>query len=197
MARINVDVDGTVCGFMPALMERLSQEGHETLGLDHPMWRTWDVFDEMSPEMKEDAFYILEDSVFWLMLPVIEYADTAIARLREAGHRIHWITSPWLKCHGWADARRDWLDRHFSHPDQHLAVDLTVTGDKSRVWADVFIDDKASSIIEWHRFHPAPKHRAILYRTTFNCAHHDDLENLVWTPESVDSILEWLEEKYA
>ena len=73
--------------------------------------------------------------------------------------------------------------------------DFTVTGDKSETWADVFIDDKADAIVAWHKHHPAPRHRAILYRTNFNHDAHGDLENVIWNQESVDLILKWLEDK--
>jgi len=196
MARINVDCDGVVCDFVPGLFTKLREQGFDPKPVEDPSWRTWDIFKVMTDDMREASFTMMAEHQFWRELPVIDYAQEAIAALRQAGHHIQWVTTAWDPCFGWRDARRDWLDHHFADPKQDIRKDLTVTGAKNEIWADVFIDDKPDHIIGWHTHHPAPEHRGILYRTNFNHHHHEDLENLVWSPESVDSILGWLEEKY-
>lgn len=196
MAKINVDCDGVVADLIPYLWDCLAKEGLPPEPVSDPKWRTWDVLKLLTEEQQQFAFAWMGDHNWWRKLPVVPYAQEAISALRSAGHRIHWITTAWDDCFGWRDARRDWLHRNFDDPAQNLHKDLTVTGDKAETWADVFIDDKPSAIIDWHKHHPAPAHRGILYKTNFNHAHHDDLENIVWSPESVSMLLGWLEEKY-
>jgi 5'(3')-deoxyribonucleotidase len=195
--RINLDVDGVVCDFVPYLWERLAKAGFEVSHHSDPKWRTWNIFDVMDTPAREKAYSICNSENFWLDLPTVPYAAEAVNAFRDAGHSIRWVTTPWWGCRTWTAARFDWLDRNFKHPKQNLKMDFTTCGDKSEIWADVFIDDKAEAVIDWHKHHPAPKHRGILYKTNFNHGYHSraDLENIEWTPESVLSILEWLESK--
>jgi 5'(3')-deoxyribonucleotidase len=190
--KINMDVDGVVCGFVVGLFERLRTAGFDPEPYHHAKWRTWDIFKVMPEDMRTAAFAIMRSPSFWTQLPTVDYAQDAIAAFRSEGYKIRWVTTPWDKCFGWRDARRDWLDEKFGCADQDLHLDLICAGDKSDVWADVFVDDKPSHIIAWHKNHPAPRHRGILYRTNFNSHHHDDLENIIWSPESVEMILRWL-----
>ena len=192
MARINVDCDGVVCDFIPGLFAALKAKGFDPGPIDSPNYRTWDVLKSVPKECSKPMFAMLAKHKFWEDLPVIDGAQKAIAALRDSGHHIHWVTSPWESCFGWADARRYWLEENFKHPDQNTHKDLTVTGTKNFIWADVFIDDKADHIIGWHARHPGPEHRAILYKTTFNVDHHDDLDHIEWSDESVEKILAWL-----
>jgi 5'(3')-deoxyribonucleotidase len=196
MARINVDCDGVVCDFIPGLFGALKAIGLDPGPIDHPNYRTWDVLKNVPEECSEPMFEMLKEHEFWEKLPVIDGAQEAILALREAGHHIHWVTSPWEKCFGWRDARHAWLNAHFDHPQQNLSKDLTVTGTKDFIWADVFIDDKADHIRGWHAHHPGLAHRAILYKTSFNVDHHDDLDHIEWSEDSVAMILAWLREKY-
>jgi 5'(3')-deoxyribonucleotidase len=196
LAQINCDVDGVVCGFVPGLFEKLQERGFAPKPIDDPVWGTWDIFERMSKEMRNASFAVLAEPDFWSDLPVVPYAQEAIRDLRAAGHHIQWVTTAWNSCFGWYDARRNWLDKNFASPDQNLSRDLTVTGSKGLIWADVYIDDKPAHIVEWHEHHSLPEHRAILYKTYFNVDSHGDLDHIEWSPESVANILDWLDSKY-
>lgn len=196
MARINCDVDGVVADFVPHLFGTLRAKGFEPKPIGDPSWRTWDIFDVMDEEMRACAFDLLANHHWWRSMPVVPYAKEAIRALREAGHHVQWVTTAWDECFGWRDARRDWLGAHFDDPVQNIKKDLTVAACKGEIWADVFIDDKPSHILDWHAHHKAAGHRGILYKTRFNEDHHDDLEHIEWSPASVEMVIDWLAEKY-
>ena len=95
MAKINCDVDGVVCDFVPALFERLRSEGFDPLPYTDPLWRTWNFFNRMPADMKAAAFAMMEKADFWRELPNVAFSQEAIRQFREAGHKVHWITTAW------------------------------------------------------------------------------------------------------
>jgi 5'(3')-deoxyribonucleotidase len=101
---------------------------------------------------------------FWKTLPVKPGAKEAIQSLRDAGHDILWVTSPYPPCYGWASERMAWLARNFDvHPH-----DVCITHRKGCVTGDIFIDDKPENIAEWQEMNP--RGRAFIYAHAFNAS---------------------------
>ena len=170
MAIVNLDVDGVVCGFSPHLFKTLELDGFDVASLPEEIYTVWDIFSLMPPDMKRHAFDLLSHHLWWEGIPVIEGAIEGVQSIRDAGHRIHWITSPWTACFGWANARSNWLDAHFDHPEQSLSKDLTVAGDKSFSDADVYVDDRPSNLRSWLAHFDGIKHQGVLYLNSHNAA---------------------------
>ena len=172
------DVDGVVADMVPYLFELLRRDGFEIADISDPMWHRWNFFQDMSRDARESAYEIMADSAFWYDLPVVEGAKDGIATMREAGHHIQWVTTPWTSCIGWSDARREWLNHNFGCDQQDIARDLTITGNKSNIMADIFIDDKVSNVREWAARNDG---LALLFKTNFNREAHEEMATVTWS----------------
>jgi 5'(3')-deoxyribonucleotidase len=133
---IAVDVDQTIADFLGALCQRFSLEQGELFYPIHMAadWRMPQAFYEW---MKEPTFYLN-------VLP-FNGAVSAINTLRDAGHRVIFVTS----CvKGTADQKLNWLqDWGFLPLDDHMArEDFFVASDKSLIAADVLFDDRPSTV---------------------------------------------------
>lgn len=80
-------------------------------------------------------------------------AEDGVEAIREAGHEIYWVTTPWSPCKEWGQVRRDWLKRHF----QVDPKDVVITGSKFLIDGDVFIDDRIDNVLQWREHHPEGK----------------------------------------
>ncbi len=182
--QINMDVDGVVADTIPYLFSLLKSEGlFDLKPIDDPHWRTWDVLGNLSPQAKKATLDYWANEQFWLNLPVVPFAQEKIDLMRIAGHHINWITAPWKSCRSWFEARREWLHKHFKHPDQDLEKDYHATGNKTPVWADVYIDDKPASVEAWREkwCNPYIKYeRAFLFETNFNHNEQKDFSSFDW-----------------
>lgn len=189
---INLDVDGVVCDFAPFMFETLRKDGYDVDALDPEVYKVWDIFPMMPQDMRKHAFALCEDPNYWLKIPVISGAQESVAKLRAAGHRIHWITTSWGPCFGWADIRKSWLNKHFDCEEQNLSKDLTIAGDKSFSDADVFVDDKAASVRDWLSHFSGRKHTGILYTNSHNERDADEFPlKGTWDEGLADMIIEF------
>ncbi len=176
MSIINLDVDGVVCDFAPHMFDTLRKDGFDVDALPPEVYSVWDFFSPMPKDMKEHAFTLLADKDYWLSIGTVPGAKEGVEAIRAAGHRIHWITTSWPGCFGWADIRKTWLDANFHHPDQDLSKDLTIAGDKSFSDGDVFVDDKASSVRGWLDHFKYRKHEGVLFANSHNLPEQRDFK---------------------
>lgn len=135
--RIVLDCDGVLGLFVKPLWDELGKDFSEV--------DDWDIWKYMSPVEKKLAQHITADHRWWRGLPVKDGALEGVFRLKEAGHDIHVVTSPFLSCLGWSDARRWWLKKHFAFDHKHVHISAA----KFMYDADVFVDDKPEHVTAW------------------------------------------------
>ena len=172
------DVDGVVCDFVPYLFDLLRKEGHDIADANDPKWDKWNFFEDMEDSARKLAFEMLQEYSFWRNAYVVNGAVEGIKRLRDAGYKIHWVTTPWWSCNQWLYARMEWLEEHFSDDCQDIQRDLTASGNKATIYADVFIDDKVDNVREWAERNSG---LALLYKTNFNRYAHDEMRTITWS----------------
>jgi 5'(3')-deoxyribonucleotidase len=133
-------------------------------------FKSWDVLDELTKEQKKEALLAMSTEEFWRGLPVMDGAKKGVRHLRNFGHQIVWVTSPWESCSGWERARRAWIREHFGDDD------IVITSSKGHVQGDVFIDDKPKNVREWRKSNP--RGRALLFSAPHNL--DEDLTHFTW-----------------
>ncbi len=139
--RILIDIDGVVADLNEAAASRLELRGSETARLAAHMRsaRGWS-FTKGLP--KKDAALILgvlAEPGFYADLPVIPGARAALAGMRDAGHDVFFVTSPWLSNPTCASDKLGWVERHFGLV---MAYRTVIAGDKTVVTGDFLVDDK-------------------------------------------------------
>jgi 5'(3')-deoxyribonucleotidase len=76
-------------------------------------------------------------------------AQAAVSRLQELGD-VYVVTSPWDSSPTWQHERLHWCEKHF----EISRGNVIHAGKKHLIRGDVFVDDKASHVEEWHREWP-------------------------------------------
>lgn len=97
-------------------------------------------------------------------------AKEAVAKLAELAE-VFVVTSPWDSSPTWMHERMHWVHRHFGIPRGHVIQ----AGRKHLIRGDVFVDDKASHVLEWSA--AWPDGTAILFDMAHNRA--DDVGDVV------------------
>jgi len=143
VSKILIDVDGVTADMVRDLFERM---GGTLKVEDFP---TWDIFKQLSDEDREEAYSILSKSDFWANLPVVDGSQKGVRHLKNFGHEVVWVTSPWSGCPGWGDARTAWIKKHFGEGDE-----IHLRRDKENVDGDCLIDDKPDNVDTYKRVHP-------------------------------------------
>lgn len=133
MKRILIDCDGVLADFLGGVLEIINKEYFSNLSASSCL--EWEI---------EKAFALPKGMVaeiaaregFCLNLNRMPGAALAVSQLREQGHDVYCVTSPWLGPH-WMPERTQWLSYFFGFDKKHI------------VCGDVMIDDKASTVAEW------------------------------------------------
>ncbi len=134
-----LDVDGVVADFSNHL---LTAVGSDKTIEDVTCWH---IFDFMTNRQEDLGKSLLKDPEFWSGQPVIKGAYEGVVKIREAGFKIIWATSPWFSCVEWAHVRRNWLRERFGAADDEIMI-----GDqKGLLRGDLFIDDKPEHVFAW------------------------------------------------
>lgn len=171
MSKILIDVDGVTADLVTAVYEAIDSDK------DPKSLRQWDFLELLSKEQESHARELMNSPDFWSGLPVIDGAKRAIKHLKDFGHQIVWVTSPWESCLGWETARRNWIRNNFGDDD------IVITRDKGHIQGDVFIDDKPQNVEEWKKANPqgkallfdAPHNREVYHLSTFSWRDVGDL----------------------
>lgn len=143
---IIVDVDCTVADFVGGIL-RVAGETDRTAAKEFDWFTT-----AYGPEKAELIREALDDSTaFWQNLPMIPNAMDGIKWLREQGHKIMWVTSPYEGKYGWESDRRVWLNEHlaiglFNEP-------LLFVENKQVIEARAIIDDLRETVVNWEARH--------------------------------------------
>lgn len=148
--RILVDLDGIVTDTLPAWLKRL----HELTGtyVKPSEITKWNL-NENAPLVNVDPkvlFGILNEVGFNRNLPQMADACHYLHQLHKAGHEITLVTARYgTNCMPetleWVKAMMPWLKA-----DKRLWF----VSDKERISADVLIDDKAETLIAYHKENP-------------------------------------------
>ncbi len=148
--RILVDMDGIVTDTLPAWLKRI----HEVSGvLATPEQITKWNLNENPPLDKVDPkqiFSILNEKGFNINLPQLADASHYLHQLHNVGHDISIVTARYedncmIETLAWLKEKMPWLNAKKKAWFIH---------DKYRVTADVLIDDKAETLIEYRKEHP-------------------------------------------
>ena len=161
---IACDVDGVVADLQSEWLRRYNKDYEDTLTLED--WTTFGVHEKCKCGTKLYE-YLHDPTLYPAVLPV-HNALYGVNLLRTLGHRVVFVTS----CvPGMTDGKYDWLvENKFLAPSNDgwwggLSDDFIVTGDKSLIDADILIEDRAETVIEWVE---KRRHRAIIINRPWN-----------------------------
>jgi 5'(3')-deoxyribonucleotidase len=150
--RILVDFDGIITDTLPAWLQRI----YETTGVrakpsDILKWNLIEnaPLDQLAPWQ---LLSILNEKDFMLNLPQMADAELFLEKLHKAGHDISIVTARsgdicMSETIAWVRAMLPWLDIKkvwFCH-------------DKHRITGDVIIDDRAETLVAYHKEFPKAK----------------------------------------
>lgn len=185
--RVLLDVDGVLGDFCGHLLNFMSSiEGLGELPAKDELTK-WDIFEFFNEEQKTAAHAILSSGHFWAVMPTIEGARRAVSSMEAADLVVHYVTSPWDACFGWADVRRDWLIRNFGATKKIIHT----ASEKHLYRGNVFVDDKPDHVYAWANEHKTDSgpHTAFMFDQPYN--KHEKWPNRLhgWTDFSIESVI--------
>lgn len=162
-----LDVDGILADFITpalALVKRLTGATYE-----HDDISTWEIFDSMpEAESVKDMIYkqFMTQRGYCRSIPVYPCAKEGVRELQKVADVVV-VTSPFWGSPTWMHERQEWLQEHFGIDKD----DVIHARRKHRIMGDVFVDDKASHVVDWAIAHPDK--RAILWPMLYNESDRD------------------------
>lgn len=135
---IGLDMDGVIAdwdGYLDGQLDLVP----ELAQFPRQPHRGWNDYKTTAPEHKKLVYKILEHPEFYPNLPAMPGAVDAIKKMREDGHDIVFVSSPWVSNPMGFQAKADWLKRHVG---SWARENLFLGGDKTLVRCDVLVDDK-------------------------------------------------------
>lgn len=155
MAHILLDVDGPLANFARSYFLEAKRIVATTRAPDTPFARSvadireWDLARGLGlTHAERDLVVAALHRPGWVAsLSRMPGAAAGVRALREAGHEIHFVTSPWPGHATWMHERVEWLVRHFDARHD----EITFTHRKDRYRGDVFVDDKIEHVEAWSR----------------------------------------------
>jgi 5'(3')-deoxyribonucleotidase len=145
-----LDCDGVLADFVGGLLPMLSAIAQRDVLREHVTH--FDIGASLGFTAQQASSFkrMISGSRGWCeALPVLAGAVDGVRELREIAD-VYIVTSPWNSCPTWTHEREVWLRRHFDIPHANV---LHVSA-KHLVRGDVFVDDKTSTVIAWHKAHP-------------------------------------------
>jgi hypothetical protein len=135
---IGLDVDGVCLDFVGPVLDIAGNP------FPRKQIKEWSFFGMLSPKQRRIVFEALEGRSFWDNQPKISGAYEGIKLLRQLGHYIVFVTSPWRSCSQWGYWRRAVLEFDFGARDG----DTIITSKKELVapGLDIFVDDKIETL---------------------------------------------------
>lgn len=143
---IAIDCDGVLADFIGGVLAALKADGDKR-NLNHQDVTTWDMAACLGiPKRK---FYdIVTRKGFCLKLDPIEGARESLSRLRQLDDVVC-VTSPWSGDY-WPYERTEWL----RHMMDFQYRDIIHCSQKEIIRADILIEDKLSTAIDWAEANP-------------------------------------------
>lgn len=148
--RILVDLDGIVTDTLPAWLKRIYElTGVRAKPEDIVKWNLNEnpPLDQVDPEI---LFGILNEKNFNLNLHQMADATYFLEKLHKAGHDVSIVTARYgTNC---IPETIEWLS--IMMPWMNVKKKAWFCYDKHRITADMLIDDKAETLIEYRQHHP-------------------------------------------
>ena len=139
---ILVDLDVPVADWGAHFDEWLDEAGVQARRIprtkDQPVW---DLRSGRSDSEIAIIDEIMTAPYFYENLPLVRGAQAGIAFLVNQGHKVTFVSSPYLDNPTCASDKLDWVRRHFG---RQMATETILTGDKTSVRGDILIDDRPS-----------------------------------------------------
>lgn len=155
MLTILLDVDGPCAKLVEYAIEYINnnfREPEDDLE-EKDVW-TWDFLDPensiLTKEESDDLQYHFKTSrASRFFLPCMDAVRT-VEKMRDLGHRVVFVTSPFPGADSWPGDRIKWLKMHFDAQDR----DIIFAHDKYLVSGDIFIDDNIRNVVLWSHANP-------------------------------------------
>lgn len=148
MKRVILDCDGVIVDFVKGYLNLLNKHGGTSYV--HTDISDWDIVGCLkipaSVSDKADAEVTYD---FCRNLSPIAGAVEGVRELMKHAD-VLFLTSPWSAARGWHTAREEWLYDHLKVKPRQVMHGSA----KDWVTADVFVDDKASTVEAWQKAHP-------------------------------------------
>lgn len=159
--RILIDIDGILCNTLPAWLDEIQRQ---TRGVIKPTIEDLKVYemekcpplDQVDPKI---IFGILQNNYWTLNLPPMPYAGKSLRKLMDAGHEVYLVTARSGSEH--VVETFEWLKKHFPFVD--IRRQLIFCHEKHLIEADVLIDDRPQTLVDYARYHPKATLMAIKY----------------------------------
>lgn len=160
------DCDGVVYDLVAFLLQILTDEGYKNL----PSYAqitdaNYDFFkkDVILPEnARLRAIELMNSRGFAATIPVIKKSQEGIAKIKEKGHSVYWVSSPWWASETWDYDRRAALYRDFQDGYNKVAM----MKPKFLVHGDYLFEDTAINADEWANANPSGL--ALIYDQPWN-----------------------------
>lgn len=179
------DVDGVLADLTSELLRRYNHDYNDSLTIDH--LRTWAFHEYVKPECGRRFYdYMMADDLYDHVAPVEGAQDSVKYLKEEAGLGIVFVT----KCtYNMVDQKARWLSLHGftrSGKGRDLPRDLIVARDKTLLRADLMIEDRGVTALDWVR--RTGGRPAIL----LDYPHNRDVrhEGLIWRAHGWSDVLE-------
>jgi 5'(3')-deoxyribonucleotidase len=180
---ILLDVDGVVADFLGHVHFYLRRNFTSDL-VDPDQYTEWDfIATHLTDQQRRFTEYLLSSEDFWQKIPVMPSARYAVDCFNAAEMDVHFVTSPYKTCFGWADVRRDWLKRNLGVQNDHIHV----SGSKHIYNGAVFVDDKPQNIHAWAEANPGGK--AFLFEHSYNRFFRWEDRIYGWDLMAVESVI--------
>ena len=169
MSTILVDCDGVLASFTDAYLDLVYDvtgkriDPNEVTNFKINRSPFFVELEKTFPRLRQTIDRIITtDRHFVYSLALIDGAQDGLELLREAGHRVVCVTSPWAGSEFWHHERHDWLEDVMGF-DTH---NIIFASDKSLVHGDYLIDDKVENLAEWSRCDA--RRKPILFDAPYN-----------------------------
>lgn len=138
--RLLVDLDGVVADWGPEYDRQLELAGDDAAGIPRPAeHHSFDLNEGRTKEEKKIIRRVMSAPGFYANLQPIRHAREVLKGVRDQGHEVHFVTSPFISNPTCASDKLNWVAKHFGNS---WAARTIITVDKTMVRGDILIDDK-------------------------------------------------------
>lgn len=150
---IAVDIDDVCAALVPAWLARYNARFDDNVTRE--TCTEWELTKIVKPECGAAIYDILKEDDLYFDVEPIDGARVGVETLRAYGHDVIFVTSCGYDpatISASAGAKLEWLQTWGFLPNDASAVkSYIVASDKSRIVADVLIDDRPLNIEKWPR----------------------------------------------
>lgn len=149
MKRVLLDCDGVIADFVSSYLALLNKHGGTAY--THEDITDWDIVGSLGIPSDVAAKADAEvDYDFCRNLAPIAGAVEGTKALAKVCD-LYIVTSPWVGCRGWTEARYEWLLQHCG-----IKAAKVMHGSAKHICGgDFLVDDKESTIVQWQAAYPS------------------------------------------